>query len=363
MPFFLFIMGISMPLSFNSFLAKSPREGLVIKVLKRTCKLFILGLLLQGGPLLRYDLSKLRIMGILQRIAIAYGLISSIVIFLPSMSYNQSDKLGIYKKHILQWCGAGIVVLVYVLLTFVPNVPGCGMAKLDPQCNALAYLDRKILGESHLYSVPTFQRLPECSSCSPGLCPLPDMPEWCSVSFDPEGLTASIGASLSTYIGVHFGQVMVMYKQDEQRIVHWFLFSLVSVIAGLIIHFTFMPLNKNLYSLSYMLVTTGCGGFFLCLFYVIIDMYGKQAPFRPFISVGKNALVIFIGAACSLLRAALSIFYWQSHDNNIVSFLYRQLFRSWLQPSPAILIFTFFKLAFWIIVAEVMNQKGVYVII
>lgn len=85
----------------------------------------------------------------------------------------------------------------------------------------------------------TFQRMPECSGCSPGKCPKASAPEWCnSTPFDPEGLVSSLNAIVTTVIGAHCGHVIVHLVDGKDRVAQWNLAGWAQLIFGLILHFT-----------------------------------------------------------------------------------------------------------------------------
>ncbi|KAL0364815.1 UNVERIFIED_CONTAM: Heparan-alpha-glucosaminide N-acetyltransferase [Sesamum angustifolium] len=185
MPFFLFIVGMAIPLAFKRI---QDRITAINKVILRTLKLLFWGLLLQGGfshapDKLTYgvDMKKIRWCGILQRIALAY----LIVAFVEIATRNSltkgplPGKLSIFKLYFWHWMVGACVLTVYLgtlygtyvpdwqftvqntdsadfgkVLTVACNVRG----KLDPPCNAVGYVDRKVLGINHMYPHPAWKR-------------------------------------------------------------------------------------------------------------------------------------------------------------------------------------------------------------
>ena len=159
-PFFLFIMGVSVPLALGSRIqAGADRQKIMLKIFKRTLIIFAEGLFLYGFPY--FDLAHQRIPGVLQRIALVYFFCSLIFV------YTQSWRTQL-------WIAAGLLVLYWILMTVVP-VPwadGTIPANLDMLQNLGTWLDRVVLGENHMYHGEWVNGAP--------------------VAFDPEGILSTI---------------------------------------------------------------------------------------------------------------------------------------------------------------------------
>ncbi|KAJ6384545.1 hypothetical protein OIU78_027783 [Salix suchowensis] len=189
MPFFLFIVGMAIPLAFKRI---TSRLDAVKKVIVRTLKLLFWGIILQGGfshapDKLSYgvDMKKIRWCGILQRIAFAYLVVALIEIFTKK---EQTKELppgwpSIFKLYSSQWLMGACILVIYVAAiygTYVPNwqftvqdrdsadygkvftVECAVRGKLDPPCNAVGFIDRKILGINHMYQHPAWKRSECC---------------------------------------------------------------------------------------------------------------------------------------------------------------------------------------------------------
>jgi heparan-alpha-glucosaminide N-acetyltransferase len=313
MPFFLFIVGVSIALVLHKQ-RKEARFQVWKKVAVRTIKLFLLGLMLQGGGFPSYDLASLRIMGILQRIAFGYFFVSTIAIFLPRRNF-QNENLIVLGRYMFHFLVALAVLTVYLLVLFLVQVPGCeGRGHLDAVCNAEGYIDSLILGESHLYSHPT------CLDWDPP----------CK-HFDPEGLVSTWASSLSVFIGLYYGYTIIHKKSHVKRIKHWLIPALAFMGIGLTLHFTgAIPLNKNLYSLSYIMVTAGSAGILLSASYVMIDVLKWRVIFWPWIWEGMNSIILFV--ADELVTPILggrdgdALFYWKESTTNLGSWIYKTIF-------------------------------------
>ncbi|KAH9306609.1 hypothetical protein KI387_011013 [Taxus chinensis] len=347
MPFFLFIVGMAIALA----LKKITNVGAAVKkVIVRTLKLFFWGLVLQGGYShapndLSYgvDMKQIRWCGILQRIALAY-----LVVALVEIATTKSrpvelppGRFSIFKYYGWQWFAGLCVFIVYFATLYGLHVPDwhyvlhdeespqngklfrvkCGMTgHLGPACNAVGYVDRQVWGINHLYSQPVWRRTKACTESYPVLGPLrEDAPEWCLGPFEPEGLLSSISAILSAVIGIHYGHVLIHFKEHAMRLKHWLSMGFGLLIVGIILHFTdAIPLNKQLYSFSYVCFTAGVGGIVFSAFYILIDIWGFRAPFLFLEWMGMNAMLIFVLAAQGIFAAFINGWYYEGTNNTLV---------------------------------------------
>ncbi|XP_047966303.1 heparan-alpha-glucosaminide N-acetyltransferase-like isoform X2 [Salvia hispanica] len=382
MPFFLFGVGVSVSLVFKKV---ENRLEATKRVMERSIKLFLLGIILQGGYFhgrgdLTYgiDLEKIRVMGVLQRIAIGYMLASVLEIWLVNNTAVNSA-ITFVKRYSYQIVAGILVGVMYLGLLYGLYVPDwnfdasslrmtqrtllgansqtvyCGIrGSLEPPCTAVGFIDRVILGENHLYQRPVYRRTKECSVNSPdyGLPP-PNSPSWCLAPFDPEGILRP---------GLHHILVSIIFLQDQkQRIVIWFVSSLPLLMLGYLLSVTGVPLSKPLYTLSYMFVTAGASGVLLTVIYFIVDTRCIRKPTLLFQWMGMNALVVYALAACEIFPAAVQGVYWRSPENNLVDFSERLL--QWVFHSDkwGTLIFVFVEILFWGFAAGFLHFKRVYI--
>ncbi|OMP03292.1 hypothetical protein COLO4_10523 [Corchorus olitorius] len=326
MPFFLFIVGMAIPLALKKIPSKAQA---VKKVVCRTLKLLFWGLLLQGGyshapDKLTYgvDVKMIRFCGILQRIAFAYLVVALAEIFLrlsPSKDVS-AGHFSVFRLYCWQWLvGACILVMYLALLygTYVPdwqftvldkNSPEYGKVfsvtcnvrgKLNPPCNAVGYIDREVLGINHMYQRPALRRSKACMENSPYEGPFKTgAPSWCHAPFEPEGILSSISAVLSTIIGVHFGHVLIHMKGHSERLKQWIIMGFALLILGLVLHFTnAIPLNKQLYTFSYVCVTSGAAALVFSAIYILVDIWNLKYIFLPLKWIGMNAMLVYVMAA------------------------------------------------------------------
>ncbi|EES09884.1 hypothetical protein BDA96_05G156400 [Sorghum bicolor] len=345
-PFFLFIVGVSLAFAYK----RVPNKTLATKkALIRASKLFLLGLLLQGGYFhtihdLSYgvDLHKIRLMGILQRIAIAYFAVALCEIWLRGgASDNGAGGYVLIRRYRHQLFVGLVLTVTYTVLLYGMYVPDweyvvtspdttlknfmvkCGVrGDTGPGCNAVGMIDRCVLGIQHLYAHPVYLKTAQCSINSPRNGPLPsDAPTWCEAPFDPEGLLSSLMAIVTCLIGLQIGHVIVHFKQHSKRIVRWSIPSLILLILGVSLDLFGMHMNKSLYSLSYTCVTTGSAGLFFAGIYLLVDVYFYKKPFFPMEWVGKHALMFFVLVACNIAPILIHGFYWREPQNNLLKFI------------------------------------------
>jgi len=247
-PFFLFIVGVSLVVSFTRReQGGASRRDLARKAILRGALIVLVGLLLSGFP--RYDLVHLRIPGVLQRIGVVYALTALIF-------------LGFGPKA-RRWIAAALLAGYWVAMTFLP-VPGGMAGDLSAAGNLGAWLDRLLLG-GHLWT-----------------------PE-----FDPEGVLSTIPAVATCLIGSFAGERLLADRPAGDRATGILLMGGVLIVAGLAWGHWF-PINKGLWTSSYVLFTGGIACQALAACYWLIDVRGRDRWAGPFIAFGTNALFAFV---------------------------------------------------------------------
>ncbi|KAL1323194.1 hypothetical protein HN51_068259 [Arachis hypogaea] len=345
MPFFLFIVGVALALTYKK---PSCRADATRKAFLRALKLLILGLFLQGGYFHRLtdlsfgvDIKRIRLMGILQRIALAYLVTALCEIWLRSDDTVNSGS-SLLRKYRYQWAVSLFVSGIYLSLLYGLYVPDweyriatesssepkifsvkCGVrGDTGPGCNAVGMIDRTILGIRHLYGRPIYARTPECSINSPENGPLPpDAPSWCQAPFDPEGLLSSVMAIVTCLVGLHYGHIIVHFKDHRVRILYWMIPTSFLVVFGFALDLFGMHINKALYTFSYMCVTAGASGVLFVGIYLMVDVCGYSRLTMIMEWMGKHALMIYILAACNVFPIFIQGFYWGKPQNNILKLI------------------------------------------
>ncbi|XP_040372575.1 heparan-alpha-glucosaminide N-acetyltransferase isoform X2 [Rosa chinensis] len=360
MPFFLFIVGTSIALS----LKRIPDQLLAVKkVILRTLKLLFWGLLLQGGfshapDKLTYgvDMKEIRWCGILQRIALAYLVVALIEIFLRSAQTKDvtPGRLSIFKLYYWQCSDYGKSFTV-----------SCGVrGELDPPCNAVGYIDRQVLGINHMYQHPAWKRSKACTENSPYGGPFRNgAPSWCHAPFEPEGILSSISAILSTIVGVHFGHVLIHMKDHQTRLKHWILMGFALLILGIVLHFTHaIPSNKQLYTFSYVCITSGAAALVFSAFYIMVDIWDIKYLFLPLQWIGMNAMLVYVMAAEGIFAGFFNGWYYKDPHNTLIYWIQKHIFVGvWHSRRVGILLYVIFaEILFWGIVAGILHWLGIY---
>ncbi|KAK4724569.1 hypothetical protein R3W88_027348 [Solanum pinnatisectum] len=339
MPFFLFVVGVSLAIVNKIVL---DRTGATLKVVIRTLKLFILGIFLQGGYLhgitgLTYgvDIERIRWMGILQRIAVGYIVAALCEIWLPC---QEMKRVALFRNYICQWCIMFLLSAIHCGLLYGLYVPDwqfsvsqstgstiyevkCSVrGDLGPACNSAAMIDRYILGIDHLYAKPVYRNMKECNRSNRDTVS-ESMPSWCHAAFDPEGIVSSLTAAATSIIGLQYGHILVQFQDHKGRLYNWSILSLSLLAVGLFLDFVGMPLNKSLYTISYMLATSAAAGITFCLLYLLVDIYGWRHLMFVLEWMGKHSLSIFILITSNIAVILIQGFYWRDPQNNIVRWI------------------------------------------
>jgi len=253
-PFFLFIVGVSLVFSFQGRLHRGEsRRTLILHTIRRSAVLFLIGLLLNGMASLQP--STWRIPGVLQRIAIAYCIASVITLYSGTRAR-------------VVWI-AVLTVGYWAIMRFVP-VPGHGVPSVDvpllhPDFNLAAYLDRKLM-LGHMWEKTR----------------------------DPEGLLSTIPAVATALCGVLTGEWLQTKRTPVKKVVGLFVAGVLGVIAGDVWGHWF-PINKNLWTSSYVLFTAGGALICLALCCWVTDIKLHRGWWtKPFLILGTNAITAYI---------------------------------------------------------------------
>ncbi|XP_042458827.1 uncharacterized protein LOC122042656 isoform X5 [Zingiber officinale] len=340
-----------------AYMNKANKVRSTRKAAVRAVKLFVLGVLLQGGYFhginsltFGVDIDRIRVFGILQvlpqRIAIGYIVAALCEIWLSSAAIPNSG-CRLFKDYYFQWIIVFVLSSIYVGLLHGIYVPDwkyepqefalsspsmqirdviekvkCGVrGDLGPACNAAGMIDRKLLGIKHLYIKPVFRNLKECRTPGDEDGAYTTYPSWCQAPFDPEGILSSLMAVVSCIFGLHFGHTLVLLEDHKRRLTRWLLFSLATSGLGMILACIGVPLNKSLYTISYTFLTTGVAVATFCALYVLVDIYEYKWPTYVFQWMGRHSLSIFVLVASNIAVIAVQGFYWRNPKNNIVHWI------------------------------------------
>ena len=254
-PFFLFIVGVSLAYALaGARRDRAPLAPVLARVAKRAAILFGLGVLTSLYP--HFDFGTVRVMGVLQRIALVYFGCSAI--YLVSGWRTQVMLLVVF------------LVGYAALMQLVP-VPGVGPANLAPTTNLGAWLDRTVLTEPHLWKT--------------------------SRTWDPEGLLGTLPALGTGLLGLLAGQWLRWSGPARlTKPAGLALAGALAVALGLVWN-PWFPINKALWTSSYVLFAGGLALGLLALLYWLCDVRGYRRGLGPVLAFGVNAIAVFFGSA------------------------------------------------------------------
>lgn len=295
-PSFVFIMGLSISLSIKSHLSlKKDFLLLSLRIMKRSAKLLILGIILNTDYT---DLSKLRIPGVLQRFAISYLVVALVHLMTVARTqkYMRSHEepsfiqvISIFIPEVLIYIK---ILMVYVYFTFLYNYSDeCPKGYQGPgglhddhryeNCTggAANYLDRVIFGDDHVYQNAASKKMYRH-----------ELPH------DPEGFLGTFTSILLAEMGLISGRILLKFRSHSKRIFHWIFLSVSLGIAAYLFHYmNWIPVVKNLWSLSFVAGTTSLSLIFLVVFYILIDMTKIWPEGIPLNYPGSNAILLYLG--------------------------------------------------------------------
>ncbi len=308
-PFFLFIVGLSIVFALSKALESgADKKALALKSLKRGAILFGLGLFLNVFP--EFDFAEFRIPGVLQRIGLVFGLTALLFIYATEL-----------QRSILS-----VVILLgyWALLTLVP-VPGLGEASLEQGKDWGAWLDTLLL-EGHLWKY--------------------------SVTWDPEGILSTLPAVVSALLGVSAGVYMRQNVKPVKGLVGT---GLGLLILGLVWSFVF-PMNKGLWTSSYVLFTGGVALVLLACSIYCFDEKGMSRGTTAFRALGANPLATYFGS--EFLAKLLTSFKVGEYNLSEWSFMF---FSSLLSPLNASVVSALVTVLFWTVFAFVLYKKKIFI--
>jgi len=346
-PFFLFIAGVTTHLSLTARRARGDDEGAIRRqIIRRGLLIFLLGFLVNGFPFFTWGdvagvadptfiqrvvdrLYHWRIMGVLQRIGLAY-MIGGL------LSQGKSVKRQV----------ATIAVLLYgywfaMTLLPVPDSGAMGLVVLgDAPRTMAAWWDRLLLDWSrfglgnHLWVS--------------------------SKTWDAEGIFSTIPAIATAMLGNLAGQWLSVRRTLNERLNGMFAVGAIGMMAGLMWNWSF-PINKSLWTSSYVVFAAGMATLSIATIMWVVDVQHIRGWTKPFVVYGMNPMVAFVGSGV-MARCIYSIFTVNYNGTKISleAAIYRSLFASWLEPVNASLAFAITFVTFWFLILYVLYRKRIF---
>ncbi|XP_053756983.1 heparan-alpha-glucosaminide N-acetyltransferase isoform X3 [Panthera pardus] len=303
-PWFVFIMGSSIFLSMTSILQRGcSKLKLMGKIGWRSFLLICIGMFIVNpnyclGPL---SWDKVRIPGVLQRLGVTYFVVAvlELIFAKPVPESCASERSCFSLRDIIfswpQWLFILMLESIWLGLTFFLPVPGCPTGYLGPggigdlgkypNCTggAAGYIDRLLLGDDHIYQHPSSAVLYHTE-----------------VAYDPEGILGTINSIVMAFLGVQAGKILLYYKDQTKdiliRFTAWCCFlGLISIaLTKISENEGFIPINKNLWSISYVTTLSSFAFFILLILYTIVDVKGLWTG-TPFFYPGMNSILVYVG--------------------------------------------------------------------
>lgn len=329
-PFFLWIVGVAMTFSFSIRSSKGDtKEKLLLNVLRRSVIIFALGMFLAGFPfgLLwhhHFNLSTIRIPGVLQRIAVCY--------LIGSLIYLYTSRRG----QIISIC---ILYISYWLMMFYIPIPEFNAGLFEKGKNFATYIDSLILN-GHMWNA--------------------------TKTWDPEGIISTIPAIATLLIGALTGDYLHKSEQSKIEKSAWmFVVGAGLLLIGVTLDM-WMPINKNLWTVSYSIFMAGWALCIFGIFYFLIDAKGIKTWAYPFVVYGMNAIFVFVlsgvvGKTLALWKFNVQLSEGTYADVSLKTIITQNIFEPYFSPLNASLGFAICWIVLMYGIVWLMYKKKIFV--
>ncbi|TWU27453.1 acyltransferase family protein [Bythopirellula polymerisocia] len=323
-PFFLFIVGTALAYSLRKYRTGTEISSAVYwRILRRTAVLILLGLLLNRSSAVfsfllgnadKVDLSNWRFPGVLQRIGLVYFATSMIVLH-----------LGVRAQAVL---AVALLLGYWALLAWLPS--GDYQANLSTEGNVVRVVDRAVLGESHMWTQAKTEKT------------------------DPEGLLSTLPAIVTALLGYWAG-LLIQRKGATVNTVGWLATAGVVCIGLGLLWGSAFPINKKIWTSSFVVLTAGWALVFLAGSLLKFDVWGWRRIGRAFEVVGVNAILVFVASGLSSVLLSVT----HVGDQSTKQWLYETLFTSWINtPELSSLAYAITTVAFWWFAMWLLSLRG-----
>ncbi|HJR06500.1 MAG TPA: heparan-alpha-glucosaminide N-acetyltransferase domain-containing protein [Pyrinomonadaceae bacterium] len=319
-PFFLFIVGVSITLAFARRVEHegNAKRDLYFKILRRTVLIYAFGFLLAGFPY--FNLSTVRLSGVLQRIAVCYFFAA--VIFLNTKWRTQ---LGV---------AVALLLLYWGMSEFIAT-PGYAAGDLSKEGSIASFVDRVVLG-NHIWKGG-------------------------GKIYDPEGILSTIPAIATTLTGMLAGHWLQRERREAyEKVSGLFVAGVACVVVGWAWNAWF-PINKALWTSSYVVFTTGMALELLAFCYWLVDIKKYKRWALPFVIFGVNALAVFVlsGLAARMMNL------WKmprmdGRAGNLQTYIYEHLFASWATPAFGSMLYALLYVLIWLGLMAILYRRKIF---
>ena len=308
-PSFLWIVGVAITLSLGKRLERGvSRQSIFAQACRRALILYLLGLLIYAIP--NFSLGTLRLLGVLQRIAICY--LVGTALYLTARLRTQ-----------MLWL-AGILVTYWLAMKLIP-VPGFGAGNLSVEGNFAHYVDHLVLGRHNYAGTGTW---------------------------DPEGVVSTLPAIATTLFGMIAGRMLALKRTISERVVWLFFVGNVLLGAGVFLEL-WMPINKKLWTDSFCLFMAGMDFVIFAMFLWVLDGLKAKWRVQPLLVFGKNALAIY------MVSELVSALLYRIHAGGVSlhEWIFRIGFEGLASPATASLLYAIAYLAVMYGMAWFLNKR------
>uniref|UniRef100_A0A8D8SUS2 Heparan-alpha-glucosaminide N-acetyltransferase n=2 Tax=Cacopsylla melanoneura TaxID=428564 RepID=A0A8D8SUS2_9HEMI len=310
-PWFLWIMGVTIPIVMSSNLRKNvSRHQIFLQIIKRSAILFVFNLMLNTFTY-NGNLATIRINGVLQRFATTYLVVAGFAAYFTFQSDSgENSLLPSFVKDITlllpQWFIHSTILCLHGWVTFHLQMPGCPRGYTGPggyqddaryyNCTggAANYIDLLLVGPQRLWDRGPAREV------------------YHAVSYDPEPLLGTLSSIYQVFLGTVAGNVLLHHKDTESRIKRWLLYaSLCFLLTFYLVGVANIPVNKQLWSSSFMFLTSGISFVLLSILYIAIDHFNVWDG-SPFFYAGMNPTLLYVGHNIAVMFP----FIWHISPNN-----------------------------------------------
>lgn len=321
-PFFMFIMGVSTFLSLSKFNFQCS-AGFLRKLVKRSAIIFLIGMAIGWFSIVCYStfdigdttqsmwqrftssvfpVDRIRILGVMQRLSLSYFFASLIIVTVPV-------------RHIVKVI-IGILLSYFLILLF-------GNGFVLSEDNIIAVVDRAVLGVSHMYKET--------------------LPDGTRIAFDPEGLLSTFPCIAHVLIGFMCGKLLKDNPDINQKVEKLLLWGTVMAFAGMLLSYG-CPVNKKIWSPTYVLVTCGFASQLLGILIWIIDIRGKNKWSVFFETFGINPLFMYVmGGVLAILFGSIRF-----HSGDEIISIKGFIFNAFQSVSPDVYFASFLYSVFFV---------------
>ncbi|MGH7601397.1 MAG: acyltransferase family protein [bacterium] len=333
-PFFLFIVGVAMAYSFGKILQTGEKpKGTYWKIVRRMLILFGLGLFLYliptdipaGYNWFSDTLAKVRIMGVLQRIAVVYFFASLIVLH--------------FKPRSQAYWAIGLLAFYWIVMKLVPvpvnqdGVMTTYVGSLGKDINLAAYFDTLVL-HGHTWRVGKY------------------------FDYDPEGILSTIPAIATALIGVFTGNWLRQAKPQHETVSGLFFAGVGGLLIGSILNGWF-PINKPLWSPSYVLFMAGMALIFLAMCYYLIEIKGYTKWIKPFVIFGMNPIALYVLAEATV--RLISLIKVTADRISLQGWIYENIFVPVFGNLNGSLGYALAYVSFWLGIMTIFYKKKIFI--